>query len=123
MSQIKSTTPENENSEKIELSAPEPVLVTADKKPVLENLLKETPRFDAIKIGLSSPEAIRSWSHGEVKKPETINYRTFKPEKNGLFCEKIFGPTGDTESRDDSTVPPRPRDRSHCGRAAVARGV
>src|SRR6202453_3436235 len=97
MSQIKSATPENENSEKVEISAPEPVLVTAEKKPALENLLKETPRFDAIKIGLSSPETIRSWSHGEVKKPETINYRTFKPEKNGLFCEKIFGPTKDWE--------------------------
>ncbi len=98
MSQTKSTTPENENTEKaVEISAPEPVLMTAEKKPVLENLLKETPRFDAIKIGLSSPETIRSWSHGEVKKPETINYRTFKPEKNGLFCEKIFGPTKDWE--------------------------
>ncbi len=44
--------------------------------------------FDAIKIGLASPEKIREWSHGEVKKPETINYRTLKPEKDGLFCEK-----------------------------------
>ena len=49
--------------------------------------------FDAIKIGLASPEKIREWSRGEVKKPETINYRTLKPEKDGLFCEKIFGPT------------------------------
>ena len=48
--------------------------------------------FDAIKIGLASPEKIREWSHGEVKKPETINYRTLKPEKDGLFCERIFGP-------------------------------
>jgi hypothetical protein len=48
--------------------------------------------FDAIKIGLASPEKIRSWSYGEVKKPETINYRTFKPERDGLFCAKIFGP-------------------------------
>ena len=47
--------------------------------------------FDAIKIGLASPEKIREWSRGEVKKPETINYRTLKPEKDGLFCEKIFG--------------------------------
>ena len=46
--------------------------------------------FDAIKIGLASPEKIREWSHGEVKKPETINYRTLKPEKDGLFCERIF---------------------------------
>jgi len=53
--------------------------------------------FDAIKIGLASPEKIRSWSYGEVKKPETINYRTFKPERDGLFCAKIFGPTKDYE--------------------------
>src|SRR5690625_2249013 len=53
--------------------------------------------FDAIKIGLSSPELIRSWSYGEVKKPETINYRTFKPERDGLFCAAIFGPVKDYE--------------------------
>ena len=53
--------------------------------------------FDAIKIGLASPEKIRSWSFGEVKKPETINYRTFKPERDGLFCAKIFGPIKDYE--------------------------
>ena len=53
--------------------------------------------FEAIKIGLASPETILSWSHGEVLKPETINYRTLKPEKDGLFCEKIFGPTKDWE--------------------------
>ena len=53
--------------------------------------------FDAIKIGLASPEKIRDWSHGEVKKPETINYRTLKPEKDGLFCERIFGPSKDWE--------------------------
>src|SRR6056300_313578 len=53
--------------------------------------------FDAIKIALASPEKIRSWSHGEVKKPETINYRTFKPERDGLFCAKIFGPVKDYE--------------------------
>ncbi len=53
--------------------------------------------FDSIKIGLSSPEKIRSWSYGEVKKPETINYRTFKPERDGLFCAKIFGPVKDYE--------------------------
>ena len=51
--------------------------------------------FDAIKIGLASPEKIREWSHGVVTKPETINYRTLKPEKDGLFCERIFGPTKD----------------------------
>jgi DNA-directed RNA polymerase subunit beta' len=53
--------------------------------------------FDAIRIGLASPEKIREWSHGEVKKPETINYRTLKPEKDGLFCERIFGPAKDWE--------------------------
>ena len=53
--------------------------------------------FKGIKIGIASPEKIRSWSYGEVKKPETINYRTQKPERDGLFCEKIFGPTKDYE--------------------------
>jgi DNA-directed RNA polymerase subunit beta' len=53
--------------------------------------------FDSIKIGLASPEMIHSWSYGEVKKPETINYRTFKPERDGLFCAKIFGPVKDYE--------------------------
>ncbi len=57
----------------------------------------EFNNFDSIKIGLASPEKIRAWSKGEVKKPETINYRTLKPEKEGLFCEKIFGPTKDWE--------------------------
>ncbi|MGI6585704.1 MAG: DNA-directed RNA polymerase subunit beta' [Gracilibacteraceae bacterium] len=57
----------------------------------------ELNNFEAIKIGLASPEKIREWSRGEVKKPETINYRTLKPEKEGLFCEKIFGPTKDWE--------------------------
>ena len=62
----------------------------------------ELNNFDAIQIGLASPEKIREWSRGEVKKPETINYRTLKPEKDGLFCERIFGPTKDWEC--------------HCGR-------
>ena len=53
--------------------------------------------FESIQIGLASPEMIRSWSYGEVKKPETINYRTLKPERDGLFCERIFGPTKDWE--------------------------
>ena len=57
----------------------------------------EEEHFEAIKIGLASPEKIRSWSFGEVKKPETINYRTFKPERDGLFCAKIFGPIKDYE--------------------------
>lgn len=66
----------------------------------LLNLLKtqgQAEEFDAIRIGLASPEMIRSWSFGEVKKPETINYRTFKPERDGLFCAKIFGPVKDYE--------------------------
>ena len=62
----------------------------------------ELDNFDSIKIGLASPEKIREWSYGEVKKPETINYRTLKPEKDGLYCERIFGPTKDWEC--------------HCGR-------
>ncbi len=66
----------------------------------LLNLLKQQGQvddFDAIRIGLASPDMIRSWSYGEVKKPETINYRTFKPERDGLFCAKIFGPVKDYE--------------------------
>ena len=62
----------------------------------------ELTNFDALQIGLASPEKILEWSHGEVKKPETINYRTLKPERDGLFCERIFGPTKDWEC--------------HCGR-------
>ena len=54
-------------------------------------------KFDHIKISLASPDLMRSWSYGEVKKPETINYRTFKPERDGLFCAKIFGPVKDYE--------------------------
>ena len=57
----------------------------------------EVNKFDALKIGIASPEKIREWSYGEVKKPETINYRTLRPERDGLFCEKIFGPTKDWE--------------------------
>ena len=53
--------------------------------------------FDSIRIALASPDVIREWSFGEVKKPETINYRTLKPERDGLFCERIFGPTKDWE--------------------------
>ena len=69
-------------------------------KDYLNDLLKtakQDEQFDAIKIGIASPEKIRSWSYGEVKKPETINYRTFKPERDGLFCAKIFGPVKDYE--------------------------
>ncbi len=73
------------------------------KAPVMSDLLGmlkqqgQSEEFDAIKIGLASPELIRSWSYGEVKKPETINYRTFKPERDGLFCAKTFGPVKDYE--------------------------
>ena len=64
-------------------------------KPIFET--EAHPGFDYVTITLASPETVRSWSHGEVKNPETINYRTFKPEKGGLFCERIFGPTKDWE--------------------------
>ena len=66
----------------------------------ISNLFKSVPdeqKFNKIKITLASPEKIKSWSFGEIKKPETINYRTFKPEKDGLFCARIFGPTKDYE--------------------------
>src|SRR5213593_1381559 len=59
--------------------------------------VKEAPAFDRIKISLASPDQILRWSHGEIKKPETINYRTFKPERDGLFCARIFGPVKDYE--------------------------
>lgn len=65
--------------------------------PDLKNNDYQSIAFDSIKIGLASPETIRKWSHGEVIKPETINYRTLKPEKDGLFCERIFGPSKDWE--------------------------
>ena len=58
---------------------------------------KAAQSFDKIQISIASPERIRSWSFGEIKKPETINYRTFKPEKDGLFCARIFGPVRDYE--------------------------
>src|SRR5512146_1746868 len=61
------------------------------------NPVQAAPTFDRIRIALASPEKIRSWSFGEIKKPETINYRTFKPERDGLFCARIFGPTKDYE--------------------------
>ena len=66
----------------------------------LTNLFKKNinkENFNNIKISLASPEKIKSWSFGEIKKPETINYRTFKPEKDGLFCSRIFGPVKDYE--------------------------
>jgi len=58
---------------------------------------KDPLSFKSLQISIASPEKIREWSYGEVKKPETINYRTFKPERDGLFCAKIFGPTRDYE--------------------------
>ena len=61
-----------------------------------QNIVQEN-NFDSIKITLASPEKIKSWSYGEIKKPETINYRTFRPEKDGLFCSRIFGPAKDYE--------------------------
>ena len=64
---------------------------------MIDNNTGNSIAFDAIKIGMASPEQIKEWSYGEVKKPETINYRTLKPERDGLFCEKIFGPTKDWE--------------------------
>src|SRR5262249_36622291 len=64
--------------------------------------MAEASTFSKIRISLASPEQMRTWSSGEVKKPETINYRTFKPERDGLFCERIFGPVRDWEC--------------HCGR-------
>ncbi len=69
----------------------------ADGADGAEGLVADVNNFDSIRIGLASPEQIREWSKGEVKKPETINYRTLKPEREGLFCEKIFGPTKDWE--------------------------
>ena len=63
----------------------------------------EVRNFDAIKISLASPERIREWSYGEVTKPETINYRTLRPERDGLFCERIFGPTRDWNAPAAST--------------------
>lgn len=65
--------------------------------PQVSDVIQETLTYDKIKIKLASPSKIREWSRGEVKKPETINYRTLKPEKDGLFCEKIFGPSKDWE--------------------------
>lgn len=68
--------------------------------------------FDSIKIGLASPEQIRSWSYGAVERPETINYRTQKPERDGLYCERIFGPTKDWECHAESSRKYALRERS-----------
>ena len=69
--------------------------------------------FNSIQISIASPEKIREWSYGEVTKPETINYRTQKPERDGLFCEKIFGPTKDWECRRQGRGWWRPPRRRH----------
>ena len=68
-------------------------------KNLTKNNISNIPEnnFSSIKIALASPEKIKSWSFGEIKKPETINYRTFRPEKDGLFCARIFGPVKDYE--------------------------
>src|ERR671914_1035255 len=62
--------------------------------------MADVSSFDTIRIGIASPDEIRQWSYGEVKKPETINYRTQKPERDGLFCERIFGPVKDINPHD-----------------------
>ena len=72
----------------------------------------ELTNLDAIQIGMASPEQIRQWSHGEVTKPETINYRTLKPEKDGLYCERIFGPTKDWECACGKHKRIRPKDKN-----------
>ncbi len=69
----------------------------SDFNQIFGNPNQTVESFDHIRISIASPEKIRSWSFGEVKKPETINYRTFKPEKDGLFCARIFGPIKDYE--------------------------
>src|ERR1700745_2477707 len=82
-----------------------PVAAAVAQKPQEDTLYRSSPfdlgnaitDFDSIRISLASPDKIRSWSHGEVTKPETINYRTFKPERDGLFCARIFGPVTDWE--------------------------
>jgi DNA-directed RNA polymerase beta' subunit len=80
---------------------------------------KDPLSFSAIRISLASPEKIREWSHGEVKKPETINYRTFKPERDGLFCAKIFGPVKDYECNCGKYK--RMKHRGWCARSVASR--
>ena len=72
-------------------------------------------QFDSVKITLASPDTIRSWSRGEVKNPETINYRTFKPEPGGLFCQRIFGPVRDYECACGHGVPVKRLLQRHSG--------
>src|SRR5262245_33891364 len=80
---------------------------------------KNPLNFNALRISLASPEKIRSWSHGEVRKPETIHYRTFKPERDGLFCAKIFGPTKDYECNCGKYKRMRRRRRGVCEKCGV----
>src|SRR5215470_556307 len=84
-----------------------------------------TSDFDAIRISLASPDKILSWSHGEVTKPETINYRTFKPERDGLFCAKIFGPITDWECLcgKRQRMQPQGVNREKCGAEATKANV
>src|SRR5579871_4907377 len=77
-------------------AVPAPAPIKADTSGE-SNTYERINDFGAVRISLASPQDIRSWSHGEVKKPETINYRTYRPEKDGLFCERIFGPEKDWE--------------------------
>ncbi len=84
----------NSNEDSLGLGLSDSLVKLANRSNFNKQRLED---FDAIKIGLASPEMIRAWSYGEVKKPETINYRTFKPERDGLFCAKIFGPNKDYE--------------------------
>ncbi len=84
------------------------------------NPIAKPETFDQIKIGIASPERIRSWSFGEIKKPETINYRTFKPERDGLFCARIFGPIKDYECLCGKYK--RMKYKGHCLREVRRRG-
>ena len=86
------------NEDQMKKMQPEKPLVQAEFDKDLGDIrMLDVNEFDQLRIGLASADAVRTWSNGEVKKPETINYRTLKPEKDGLFCEKIFGPTKDWE--------------------------
>ena len=93
-SQTQQATESTEDTAAVELELGQSLGKLANRSNAFKQRLED---FDAIKIGLASPEMIRAWSYGEVKKPETINYRTFKPERDGLFCAKIFGPIKDYE--------------------------
>ncbi|MGN8533397.1 hypothetical protein ACR9M6_07585, partial [Helicobacter pylori] len=91
--------------------APKPIMIKEDDRP---------KDFSSFQLTLASPEKIHSWSYGEVKKPETINYRTLKPERDGLFCMKIFGPTKDYECLCGKYKKPRFKDIGTCEKCGVA---